>query len=95
LHTIAITTDNRVVVEAWSAGFNEMIGSTDTWMVAVNNYVSQVSLAFSTWKGEMEIIAKDVGVDLGSIEGSIKDVTDESDNLRKAIIGEDGKGGVV
>ena len=95
LHTIAVTTDNRVVVEAWSAGFNEMIGSTDTWMVAVNNYVSQVSLAFSTWKGEMEIIAKDVGVDLGSIEGSIKDVTDESDNLRKAIIGEDGKGGVV
>lgn len=95
LHTIAITTDNRVVVEAWSAGFNEMIGSTDTWMVAVNNYVSQVSLAFSTWKGEMEIIAKDVGVDLGSIEGSIKNVTDESDDLRKAIIGEDGNGGVV
>lgn len=95
LHTIALTTDSRVVSEAWSADFNDMTGKTEEWMNAVNTYVDQVKQAFADWNVQMSEIAADTGTDLDSIEQNVKDITTENDNLKKAIIGEDGKGGVV
>jgi hypothetical protein len=31
LHSIAITTDTRVIGDAWSSEFNGMISNTETW----------------------------------------------------------------
>jgi hypothetical protein len=39
LHAIALTTDSRVIEEAWSKDFNTMTYSTEIWKKNVNTYV--------------------------------------------------------
>ena len=95
LHAVALTTDTRVINDAWSADFNDMMDKTEVWKEAVNSYVTSVQGAFSEWNIKMGEIAVDTGTDLNNMEQNVKDITTESDNLKKAIIGEDGKGGVV
>jgi hypothetical protein len=38
LHQVALTTDSRVIADAWSTDFSDMIGKTQEWNVAVNTY---------------------------------------------------------
>jgi hypothetical protein len=36
---VALTTDSRVVADAWSTDFADMVYSTKDWQMAVNDYV--------------------------------------------------------
>jgi uncharacterized iron-regulated protein len=36
LYSVAVTTDSRVVADAWSSDFADMIYDTDEWMSAVD-----------------------------------------------------------
>jgi hypothetical protein len=42
LYQVAITTDSRVVADAWSTEFMDMERSTDEWRSAVDGYVNKV-----------------------------------------------------
>jgi hypothetical protein len=42
LYQIAVTTDSRIVKEAWSSDFGEMTYNTEQWKSDVSNYVSGV-----------------------------------------------------
>ena len=95
LHTVAITLDSRVINDAWSAGFNDMLTKTEEWMEAVDIYLDDVGVAFMEWSEYMDQIAADTGTNLDSLEKNVKDITDESKALKDILIGEDGKGGVV
>lgn len=95
LHTVAITLDSRVINDAWSAGFNDMLTKTEEWMEAVDIYLDDVGVAFMEWSEYMDQIAADTGTNLDSLEKNVKDITDESKALKDILIGEDGKDGVV
>jgi hypothetical protein len=42
LHAVAISTDARVIEDAWSSEFSTMVYSTEDWKRNVEDYVSQV-----------------------------------------------------
>lgn len=95
LHTVAITLDSRVINDAWSADFNDMLTKTEEWMEAVDIYLDDVGVAFMEWSEHMDRIAADTGTDFDNLEKNVKDIVDESKALKDILIGEDGKGGVV
>ena len=104
LHGVAIATDGRVLNEAWSHEFNDMVQDTASWKDDVDLYLSQAADAFTQWKDDINIIAEEVGLPLATIGSSVnnvvnqftdlrdrvKDVTTESELLREQIIGEGG-----
>ena len=90
LYQVALTTDSKVVADAWSTDFADMTYNTDDWMTAVNKYVEEVSLAFSEWSLEMDQIALETGTDLDNLESNIKDITTESERLKKTLTDKDG-----
>ncbi len=86
LRSIALTTDNRVVADAWSTDFADMITSSNNWKDKVSEYVSEVSDAFSDWNGKMETIATDT---LGDLTAKTEDIVDASNEFTDAITNED------
>lgn len=90
LYQVALTTDSRVVADAWSTDFADMTYNTEGWMIAVDEYVDTVGVAFDEWSSQMDTIATDTGADLNSVEENIKDIITESTNLRDTLTGEDG-----
>ena len=90
LYGIAIAEDTRIIEDAWSTDFNTMTEHTQDWKQAVDNYVVEVKDIFYDYEEEMDQIANETGVSLNKIETSVSDVTRESNNLKDALIGEDG-----
>lgn len=84
LYQVAITTDSRVVRDAWTTDFSDMIYKTDEWMQNVTSYVTDVSDAFKAWQEQIsgpDGVEQLVGKSLGEISKNVKDVTDKSQNL--------------
>lgn len=93
LYTVAVTTDTRVVKDAWSSGFSDMIYKTETWKEAVNTYSNEAKQTLVDWYAKVDEIANKTGLD--NIAGKVKAITDESEALKTALLGEDGKSGVI
>lgn len=93
LHQVALTTDARVVADAWSSEYSDMIFNTEDWMRHVTDYVHNVNDAFTEWNNNVNMIANEtLGPDLDSLESNVKDITDANDELTKSITGD---GGVI
>ena len=106
LHGVAIVTDGRVINEAWSADFADMVQDTAVWKDAVDGYLTGAEEAFNQWVDGIGKVAEAVGIPLDQIGNSVKDVTDgfaklrdevnnvtdESTQLKNAL---DGKGGII
>lgn len=93
LHQVALTTDARVVADAWSSEYSDMIFNTEDWMRHVTDYVHNVNDAFTEWNNNVDMIANEtLGPDLDSLESNVKDITDSNDELTKSITGD---GGVI
>ena len=92
LHAVALSTDARVVEDAWSSEFNTMVDSTQDWKVAVEGYVGDVTEAFRQWDSEMDSIAgmTGLGKDLSNLSTGVEAITTESDNLLKTLTDEGG-----
>lgn len=81
LYGIATTDDARVVEDAWSTAYSNIVDQGDLWRGAITDYVSEVDDAWATWKTDMDTVTNIVGTDLKTLKGNVKDVTDESDKL--------------
>lgn len=93
LHQVALTTDARVVADAWSSEYSDMIFNTEDWMRHVTDYVHNVNDAFTEWNNNVDMIANEtLGPDLDNLENNVKDITDANDELTKSITGD---GGVI
>ena len=93
LHQVALTTDARVVADAWSTEYSDMIFNTEDWMRHVTDYVHNVNDAFTEWNNNVDMIANEtLGPDLDSLESNVKDITNANDELTKSITGD---GGVI
>jgi hypothetical protein len=49
LYSVALTTDSRVVADAWSTDFNEMIYKTDEWKAKVDEYTAKAAETLGEW----------------------------------------------
>ena len=93
LHQIALTTDSRVIADAWSSDYSEMIFNTEDWMRAVTEYVGNVNLAFDEWEENVDTITNEtLGPNLDTLEDNVKDITDANDALTDSIVKD---GGVI
>ena len=93
LHQVALTTDSRVIADAWSSDYSEMIFNTEDWMRAVTEYVGNVNLAFDEWEENVNTITNEtLGPNLDTLEDNIKDITDANDALTDSIVKD---GGVI
>ena len=93
LHQVALTTDSRVIADAWSSDYSEMIFNTEDWMRAVTEYVGNVNLAFDEWEANVETITNEtLGPNLDALEDNVKDITDANDALTDSIVKD---GGVI
>jgi hypothetical protein len=90
LYQVALTTDSRVVADAWSTDFADMTYNTDSWMTAVDGYIDTVKLAFDDWASKIDIISTDTGTDLNSLADNVKEIVTESENLKNTLTGKDG-----
>ena len=93
LHTVALSTDSRIVADAWSSDFSDMMGKTEEWKDCIDEYSIDAAESLSTWTEVVSTVLEDSGLD--DVDSAVNDITVESNNLKDAIIGEDGNGGLV
>lgn len=93
LHSIALTTDSRVVKDAWSSDFSSMTASVDVWRQNVDTYFSQAGESMKDWADVCGQVLEDSGLD--DMDKTLGDIDQKSKDLKNTLIGEDGKSGVV
>ena len=93
LHSIALTTDSRVVKDAWSSHFTSMTASVDVWKQNVDTYFSQAGESMKDWADVCGQVLEDSGLD--DMDKTLGDIDQKSKDLKNTLIGEDGKSGVV
>ena len=89
LYGIATKADNRVIADSWTSTFTTMIGGTEEWKDAVDDYTKQASEAFGEWKTAVDGIATETGTSLGNLNTNLLNLTNQSDALATAMT-EDG-----
>ena len=93
LYQVALTTDSRVVNDAWSSDFNDMIYKTSELQNAVNQYTKDSANTLLGWSTTVKAALDQTGLD--KVDNQVLSITIESDKLKESLIGKDGKGGVV
>ena len=93
LYGIALDADTRVIQDSWTSSFRTMINNTENWKMKVEEYSASAAESLSKWYDKVDEISKRTGLD--NIASNVKKVTEESNALRDAILGTDGKKGVV
>ena len=93
LYQIAVTTDSRIVADAWSTDFGQMTTKTEDWKKHVEEYVDDTVAAFENWENASARIAHEtIGPNLTSLKDKTKDITDANKDLATFITAE---GGVI
>ena len=83
-YSIALTTDSRIVADAWSTDFSSMIYDTERWMSEVDNYVDGTTKAFQDWQAAVtgeNGVTSIIGNNVGEVASKVKNVADESKTL--------------
>lgn len=90
LYSIASSGDSRVVADAWSTDFSDMIRKTDEWQIEVNTYTDNCELAFSDWAKVITEIEKTTGGDLDELARKVQAIADASSDLAIELTKKDG-----
>ena len=88
LHVVALSTDSRVIADAWSTDFNEMVYSTEKWKTAVDDYSIKVGEVIGTWTEQTKEILEKSG--LNKLDQNLGSINQKSEELTELIVGEDG-----
>ena len=86
LYQVSLTTDSRVIKDAWSTDFAGMTQNTESWKISVNRYVGEVEQAFKQWDQTVQSIKNQtVGKNLDELNTKVGNIVTESNNLTTAI----------
>lgn len=88
LYKVALTTDSRVIKDAWSSDYNDMIYKVEELKDSIENYLSESKSVLSSWSQDVKFAIEESG--LGDMEQAVKNVTDASKGLNDYLTGEDG-----
>lgn len=86
LYQVSLTTDSRVIADAWSSDFSEMTYQTEQWMSNIQDYNNQVIDAFRNWEQAMtgpDGVSSIVGSSLEDVADNVTEITDKSKELAK------------
>ncbi len=85
----------KIMRDAWSMTFEETIQKCSAWQDAYQAYTEECSGYLEQWYEVVKQVTEDAGLDFDTLREKMSKITKESDAIRVALIGEDGKGGVV
>lgn len=85
----------KIMRDAWSMTFEETIKKCSSWQEAYQTYTEQCSKYLDKWYEVVEEVTEKAGLNFDTLKEKMSNITKESDAIRKALIGEDGKGGIV
>ena len=84
-HEAAIKEDTRIEQEAWVSAYSEIIDSADNWQYKVNEYTDKCEDAYRDYRNTVSTESDVINRLLNDVEGAVKDVTKESDNLKNKV----------
>ena len=93
LHSIALSADSRVVADAWSSDFTDMMATADEWQLAVDDYFKSAASSMETWASVCATALQDSK--LNDVDSTLKNIDDKSKTLIITLLGEDGESGLV
>ena len=92
-YQVSLTTDSRVIKDAWSSDFSDMMYQTEEWGNAVNSYFGDASGSLAKWTEAQATLLSETG--LNNVDSAVAAINEESEKLATTLLGEDGNGGVV
>lgn len=84
-YTDATKEDARIEKEAWVSAYSDIIDSADNWQYKVNEYTDKCEDAYRDYRNTVSTESDVINRLLGDVEGAVKDVTKESDNLKNKV----------
>ena len=88
LYKVAVTTDSRVIADAWSTDFSKMMSKTEEWKSAVNTYASSAASELTVWASTIATVMSSTNLD--AVDSELKKMATDSTALKDALIGDDG-----
>ena len=79
LYGIATGEDARVVEDAWTTAYQEIINQGEDWKNAIIDYNNKIILSFEEWEAKSNLLTEAIAED-------IKDITDASENLKNTLV---------
>ena len=88
LYQTALTTDSRVIADAWSTDFNKMIYKTDEWKDSIDNYTQQAASELAVWADTVATTMSESGLD--NVNSELEKMAADSEALKEVLLGDDG-----
>ena len=85
-YTTALGVDAAIQEEAWVNAYEGMIEKTTDWTEHTEEYTGRCESAYESWRETVENESAVVDAVLNDLESEVKDVTDESTNLRNEVV---------
>lgn len=87
-YTAATSEDARIEEEAWVTAYEGIINSADNWKNHIRIYTRECENAYSEYRSVVQSESSVINNLLDDVQGSVKDVTNESNNLKNKVIHE-------
>ena len=88
LYSVAVETDTRVITESWSTNYAHITTDTKKWVNDMNTYLGTTTSYWNEWSTVGQEAAQVTGKKAEDLGKKIKGVTDESEALKEAIMGD-------
>ena len=90
LYQVALTTDSKVVRDAWMDDHVDMTLSSQEWQEAVEKYTQLSGEAMQEWQEIVSQVEKETGLSYSEMKKNISEITKEMDKLKEIINGKNG-----
>ena len=93
LYQVALGVDTDIIRDAWTSSYGEMTTKTEDWKDTVSNYFDTSAESFKAWEGVCSTALELSGLeDIGT---AVDNVKGKSEDLRQALIGNNGVVGAL
>jgi hypothetical protein len=85
LYTSAVTADSRIIQDAWSSQFSNMVTDSGTWKTSISGYISGAKSAFEEWDSVVATVKNTAGENLSILSTNVSKITTASNELVTAV----------
>ena len=85
LYNIATSEDARIVDEAWTSAYSDIIDQGEDWKDAITRYTQDITTAFEIWEQRTDVLTDLVGKNLDETKEKVDDVTSASEDLKNEL----------
>lgn len=84
-YKIALTTDSRVVADAWSTDLAKMATDVEGWSNSVDTYVTSAEGVLNEWQKVVDSVDEMTSTDFNNMAINVNKITSASDSLKKKV----------